>query len=126
MIFERIKKTQSELEIRFLEDCATAGLVVEPQFRVGNIHADFAVPHAKLVIECDSKKHHSSESEKENDRKRDEIYLAHGYAVIRISGPDIYKHGEKIAEDIKLSIFRGEIEPGFLYYPDSDYDDEDL
>lgn len=91
------QKIQSELEKRFFYDCRVAGLPIRAQFTVGNIHADFALPERKIVIEVDSKAWHSTEEQKENDKKRDEIYRENGWSVVRLNSFDIYKNGEKIA-----------------------------
>ncbi len=99
------QKTQSPLETRFLEDCRTVGLLVEPQYKIGPIHADFAIPLKKIAIECDSKIHHSSEEARKNDESRNEIYLKHGWNVLRIRGRAIYSCGENIAEDIKNGFY---------------------
>ena len=101
MFFERVLKTQSELEKRFLEDCVCAGLIVEPQYLIGNIHADFAIPEKKIAIEVDSKQYHSSRESFLNDMKRDEIYKQHKWIVIRLPGPFVFKWGEEIAYEIK-------------------------
>ena len=52
MSYEQELKRQSPLEIRFLEDCRIAGLKVEPQYPIGQIHADFSIVDSKIVIEC--------------------------------------------------------------------------
>lgn len=94
-------RIQSPLEKRFYDDCKTVGLLVESQYPVGSIHADFAIPEKKIVIELDSRLWHSSEEAMENDEKRDLIYEKQGWQVIRIPGQIVYKHGELIAERIK-------------------------
>ena len=101
MLYEKINKVKSPLEKRFLEDCITAGLIVEPNFKIGSIHADFAVINKKLAIEVDSIQYHSSGKAYLEDCKRDDIYNSYGWGVIRIKSIGILKDGENIAFDIK-------------------------
>lgn len=110
MSYEKEIKTQSPLEIRFFHDCQTAGLLVEPQYLIGQIHADFAIVDKKIAIECDSKEFHSDWKAIENDKFRDSIYNYMGWTVIRLSGSEIYKNGEKIAHAIRRAIKDGNID----------------
>lgn len=116
MMYEREGKTQSPLETRFLEDCVTVGLQVEPQYAVGKIHADFAIPDKRVVIECDSDMYHSSEEAIMEDFNRNRIYTDAGWSVIRISGKDVYRAGELIAEQIKMIVQQGLLAPGKSIY----------
>ena len=104
------QKTQSPLEIRFFHDCQTAGLLVELQYPIAELHADFAIVKEKIVIECDSKEFHSDWKAIENDKLRDSIYAYEGWRVVRLSGDDIYKNGEKIAHAIKQAIKDGNVD----------------
>lgn len=117
MIFERIDRTQSPLEVRFLEDCATIGLLVEPQFKVERIHADFGITGAKVVIECDSQQWHSSKAADVSDGQRNDVYARNGYAIVRLFGKEIYASGEQIAQEIKDWIQTEKFIPGYVYYP---------
>ena len=101
MFYDKSLKIKSPLEIRFLEDCTTVGLIVVPQYPIGKIHADFAVPDKKIVIELDSKEWHATEESKIKDDERDQIYLSEGWKIVRITGKCVYKYGEKIAEEIR-------------------------
>lgn len=126
MLFERIHNTQSPLEIRFLEDCASVGLLVEPQYPVEMIHADFAIPDRKIAIECDSKQFHSKSDEIKRDWDRNVIYARNEYAVIRLPGAAIMKGGERIVEEIKLRMSSNRFIPRFLYsFYVSKYEDDE-
>lgn len=104
MISERIGKTQSPLEIAFLENCAVVGLLVEPQYLIGGIHADFALPKRKIVFEVDSKQWHSSEESKLEDEKRNHIYWENGWRVVRIfAGAILGNECEDILYKIKVN-----------------------
>lgn len=107
MYYKLKQHTQSELENEFLKDCVTVGLRVVPQYKVGNIHADFGIPDMRTVIEIDSKMYHSTEKQKDNDRKRDEIYSNYFYNIIRIPGSAVLKYGESIVRSIKNGSLTG-------------------
>lgn len=103
-----LDKIQSPLEELFLDDCIACGMTeLEAQYEVANIHADFAIPSKKLVIELDSKMWHTDEQSFINDSKRDNIYHRNGYGVLRISGGAIYKDGPDIIERINRGEFNG-------------------
>ena len=124
MLYERNKKAESPLETRFLEDCATSGLLVEPQFRVGPIRADFRIVGTDVVIEVDGAEfHRGNETE---DRKRDRIYAENGYAVVRVKGADVFRGGEELVDLIKLWSLQGRFLPGNLYIAYSNYEDDVL
>lgn len=107
MYAERADKCQSPIELEFLAACCTVGLIVEPQYPVGPIHADFAIPSMKLVIECDGKEFHTGFEASRNDRKRDEIYDQNGWDVLRLTGAAIKKDADGIAWAIKIGKLRG-------------------
>lgn len=107
MLQEELEKLQSHLEDRFLEDCRVIGLMVVAQYKIGRIHADFAIPENKLVIELDSNLYHSTDKEMNNDRKRDRIYIKNGWNILRIRGPVVYKNGEDLVYQIRRGRFYG-------------------
>ncbi|MEK6880057.1 MAG: DUF559 domain-containing protein [Nanoarchaeota archaeon] len=101
MYYEKSKLVRSKLEDRFLQDCITVGLIVNPDYKIGPIHADFAIPDRKIAIEVDSKQYHSSDSTRKEDEKRNKIYRGYGWKIIRISGNVVMRKGEDIAWEIK-------------------------
>jgi hypothetical protein len=46
---------------------------------------DFAWPELRLVVEVDSREHHSDWAQQERDRRRDRVLAAHGWTVIRVT-----------------------------------------
>jgi very-short-patch-repair endonuclease len=107
MFYSRVDKIRSPLEERFLEDCVSVGLIVEPNYKVGPIHADFAIPEKKIAIEIDSKQYHSSPESILEDERRDDIYNSYGWGVIRIKSVGVLKDGEEIVWDIKKGKYDG-------------------
>ncbi|HEX2023715.1 MAG TPA: type IV toxin-antitoxin system AbiEi family antitoxin domain-containing protein [Acidimicrobiales bacterium] len=81
----------SELEARFSRLIASAGLpppvrqaqLGTDQAWVGRV--DFAYPEAKLVVELDSRRYHSSKLDFDADRARDNLLVAEGWRVVRIT-----------------------------------------
>jgi very-short-patch-repair endonuclease len=78
--------TRRELERRFL------GLVRSAQLPAPHVNArlhgfevDFLWPEQRLVVETDGSQFHSHPRAFENDRRRDQILVAHGYRVIRVT-----------------------------------------
>ena len=100
------------------------GLVVEPQFKVGNIHADFAIPSRRLVIEIDSKQYHSGDKAYETDSNRNRIYNKHGWKVLRIRGKAILQNGEGLATRILEGEFYDREYTEIWSCNDEDKDDE--
>lgn len=127
MFYEQYSKTQSTVEYIFLADCVTVGLKIETQYAIGPIHADFAIPERKLVIELDSKAWHSSPEAIENDRQRDLIYKSNGWNVLRIQARDVFRYGEDLAGEIRSGKHNsGGVIINFkspLYLAEDDYDE---
>jgi very-short-patch-repair endonuclease len=61
-----------------------------------------------LVVECDSKAFHSSWEQQREDRRRDQVLAARGYAVYRPIAEDILYHPEDVVAALKglLSLTR--------------------
>jgi hypothetical protein len=78
--------TRSEAERRMLALCQRAGL---PRPVVGarpcGFPVDFLWPPAQLVVEVDGLTFHGHRRAFENDRRRDQILVAAGYRVIRVT-----------------------------------------
>lgn len=107
MLYNREDKVRSPLEKRFLEDCATVGLKVEPNYKIGPIHADFVVVDKKIAIEIDNIQYHSSREAMAEDDRRNDIYNSYGWGVIRIKSIGVLKDGEDIAFNIKSGRYDG-------------------
>jgi hypothetical protein len=82
--------TRTELERRALELFETAGL---PRPRINSfvrtavepLEVDFFWPDRSLIVEADSFEWHRSRARFEEDRRRDQLLLAAGYAVVRVT-----------------------------------------
>ena len=101
MSYETRLKVKSPLEETFYNDCLVAGLLIKPQYKIGSIHADFAVIDKKIVIEVDSKEWHSTYEQEFNDEKRNEIYWSKGWKVLRLKSSAVLGFGVQIAYAIR-------------------------
>lgn len=59
--------------------------------------ADFFVPSARLVIECDGTYWHSKPGARDRDARRDEYIASLGYAVLRLPETDIKSGAARLA-----------------------------
>lgn len=90
----------SELEVLVKAVIAAAGLEQPArQVTVGGTNApigriDFAYVPAKILIEADSRRHHSSWSDRQADHRRDLLLAAAGWRVIRVNWHDLIKEPE--------------------------------
>lgn len=70
------------------------GVQVEPQVRIDQVgRVDLRVGE-RLIIECDSRAHHTSEAAYAEDRRRDLQLVLRGYVVVRLTWADVMLHGE--------------------------------
>lgn len=84
----------SELEARFVALCQRRGLpVAERQLRApwaedagrASPRVDMAFPGARVLVELDSWRHHSSMAAFEGDRRRDQLAAAAGWRTLRFT-----------------------------------------
>jgi hypothetical protein len=94
----------SELEARFLHLVRSAGLP-EPVRQldcgdgegwVGRV--DFAYPGVRVLIELDSRRHHSSRLDFESDRARDNRLVAGGWRLLRLTWHDVTRRPDDVVE----------------------------
>jgi Protein of unknown function (DUF559)/Transcriptional regulator, AbiEi antitoxin len=93
---------ESELEARFLDLVTAAGLPTprlqlptgDDQDVVGRV--DCAYPHAKLLVELDSRRHHTARLDWESDRARDNRLVAAGWRVLRFTWDDVTRRPDQV------------------------------
>ncbi|WP_072312712.1 endonuclease domain-containing protein [Agrococcus sp. Marseille-P2731] len=61
----------------------------------------------RLIIECDSKEHHTAAEAYESDRRRDRRLTARGFVVLRLSYRQIHDEWAEIEQDILAIVRRG-------------------
>jgi very-short-patch-repair endonuclease len=84
----------SELERRFRDLCANAGLPapeINRHLLLGDTYhqVDFLWRRERVVIEVDGRRYHSTGWQRRRDAERDALLPAHGYSSARISGDQI-------------------------------------
>jgi hypothetical protein len=90
-------RTRSELEERFLDICATAGL---PQplinHHVENHECDFVWPAHRLVVETDGFAAHRTRTAFNDDRARDAELLLAGWITVRLTQDQLVADPDRI------------------------------
>lgn len=61
----------------------------------------------RLIVECDSRAHHTDSSAYESDRRRDRLLSANGFIVLRLSYRQIHDEWLQIEQDILAIVRRG-------------------
>lgn len=69
------------------------------QKRIGNYIADFYCAKNKLIVELDGSQHYNS-ADIEYDKTRTEFLNSYGIKVLRYTNDDVYKHFDRVCEDI--------------------------
>lgn len=96
----------SELEARFLELVREAGLqepvrqldAGDDEIWVGRV--DVAYPAARLLIELDSHRHHSSKLDQEADVERDRRLVGAGWRVVRFTWDDLLTKPDWVVSEL--------------------------
>jgi hypothetical protein len=99
--YEGPASTKTEFERRALEFFEQAGL---PRPRVNAlvgtaespVEVDFLWPERTLVVEADGYEWHRSRARFEDDRRRDQLLLAAGYAVVRITWRQLTREPQRV------------------------------
>jgi very-short-patch-repair endonuclease len=128
-IYLRAERTDSPIEnemLRYLlrynavlcrpgDEPVGSGVFITTQYPVGPYRADFMIiargyksspriwpptEEHKLCVECDGEQFHTSEEDVARDKKRDEYFKEQVIEVLRLTGTQIYKNGDKWAEHI--------------------------
>lgn len=92
----------SELEGRFIDILRSAGIPAPVRQHPAGDHRaaigriDFAYPAARLLIEIDSRTHHTALLDFENDRERDNKLMAAGWRVLRITRPILFDRPDEV------------------------------
>lgn len=104
--YEDPPMTQEELERRFFELCAGAG-VPPPQTQVAielpggdTAFVDFLWADARLVVETDGRETHGTRRAFERDRRRDRGLMLLGYRVARFTMLDLRRHEQEVTRTI--------------------------
>lgn len=80
------------------------GIAVRLQVKLPGGRVDLLIGD-RLIIECDSRMHHTDASAYQRDRARDLIHLRHGYLVVRLTYADVVHDWPRVVAAI-LDIIR--------------------
>jgi Protein of unknown function (DUF559) len=100
----------SELERQFMKLLRGAGLPLpEREFDLGDAdqwigRVEFVYLDARVLIEIDSRVHHSERLDFESDRERDNRFAAEGYRVLRITYEMMTKQPLKVERVIRRAL----------------------
>ena len=103
---------ESELESLLVTVLRAAGLPTPArQVALGSDatpigRVDFVYREARLVLEADSRRHHSSWLDVEADRRRDAALLAAGWFVLRVTWDQLVHHPGDIAAAVRSALRR--------------------
>lgn len=102
---------ESELERRLLATLREGGLPTpRRQAHVGGSQSagrvDFSYSEARLIIEADSRLHHMSKLDFENDRRRDNVLMADGWRVLRITWQQVTDHPGEVVRLVRQALRR--------------------
>lgn len=105
---------ESELELLFVCVLRSGGLpspdrqvdLGSDTARIGRV--DFVYRHARLVLEADSRRHHSSWLDTEADRKRDAALLAAGWFVLRLTWDQLVHRPEEAIAAVRGALRRAD------------------
>ncbi len=101
---------ESELERRLLELLRNSGLP-EPVAQHGlpwrstsTGRVDFAYPKARLIIECDGRRWHTSVESFEFDRRRDNLAQLAGWRVLRFTWADVIQRAPYVIQAVRSAL----------------------
>jgi hypothetical protein len=100
-----VKRTRSDLELRFLALCEDHGLprpLVNQ--RVHGRLVDFYWPEQRLAVETDSWEYHRGSVAFEDDHGRDLELRAHGIATRRYTGEQLEAEPEAVVADLRQAL----------------------
>jgi hypothetical protein len=97
----------SELESRLLTVLVDGGLPVparevdlgDPDGWVGRV--EFVYRSERVLVEADSRLHHTTLVDREHDRRRDERFAAEGFQVVRVGWAEVTKHPERVVRQVR-------------------------
>lgn len=98
---------ESGSETRVRRFLRKRGVRVRPQVHLSGIGRVDLLVGDGLIIECDSRAHHTAEQNYHLDRRRDRVAVASGFRVIRLTWEDIWLHWERTAALLSSVIARG-------------------
>lgn len=94
-------RAQSGTETRVRRYLQRLGVRVEPQWFVDGVGSTDIRVGERLIIECDSARYHTDPEAYAEDRRRDQLLIALGYVVLRLTWEDVMEEWERTRELLK-------------------------
>lgn len=96
---------ESELERRFLQLVRRARLPQPArQYRIGRWRVDFAYPEARIAVELDGYRSHSSLERFRSDRRRQNAVIVRGWQVLRFTWDDVVGDPSGVAAVLRAAL----------------------
>jgi hypothetical protein len=94
--------TKSPLEDRFFDFCLDRGLEPpQPNVIIAGYGVDAAWPKQRVVVELDSRAHHTGLEAFEEDRKRDTKMQVVGFQIVRVTDRRVTHEPDKLDADLR-------------------------
>jgi very-short-patch-repair endonuclease len=95
---------ESTLETRLLRVLRAAGLPPVVQHRVGRYRVDFAYPGARVAVEADGFRWHSTRQQWDHDRARRNALTAMGWTVIHVTWEQLHQRPDEVIDSIRETL----------------------
>jgi hypothetical protein len=98
----KLARTNSDLEIAFLELCERAEIPLpEVNVRVAGWEVDALWRRERIAVELDGGRNHSSPAQMKRDRRKDLALRTAGYTPLRYSDEQIQRQGGEVIVDLR-------------------------
>lgn len=97
----------SETVVRLWLESAGIQFAQQVEIRGMRGRVDFLIGD-RLVLEVDSREHHTGNERYQSDRSRDQLLVSLGYRVIRVTYADVFYHWDQVSQRILEIIRRDE------------------
>ncbi len=96
--------TESLVRVRL----RSAGVGVRTQVPILGVGRVDLLVGDRLIVEVDSKAHHTSASQYATDRRRDRVSVTHGFLVMRVTYDDVMYGWDEVLADVRALVRRRE------------------
>jgi very-short-patch-repair endonuclease len=96
---------ESPFETHLMRVLRAAGLPMQAvQHQVGRYRVDFAYPGARVAIEADGFRWHSTRQQWDRDRARRNALTAVGWSVLHVTWPELRERPEEVVAAVRALI----------------------
>ena len=98
------KLWMSPIEAQLYDAMRHDGLSPIPQYCISGYFVDFAFPDVNIAVEADGAAYHTSEQDRQRDKKRDWVIRRAGWKIMHFKGSTIYQKSENCSFVIKCEV----------------------